>query len=68
MVLHTKKPIEKTGIYQIKFNENNKEKENLKEIPKEINNSLNNNEEVEGKKIASGVYVLKFMLTQDSFS
>ena len=68
LVLHKKKAIGKTGIYQIKFNENNKEKETLKETPKEINNNLNNNEEVEGKKIASGVYVLKFMLTQDSFS
>ena len=66
--MYKKKAIGKTGIYQIKFNENNKEKENLKEIPKEINNSLNNNEDVEGKKIASGVYILKFMLTQDSFS
>jgi hypothetical protein len=68
LILHKKKAIGKTGIYQIKFNDNNKEKETLKEAPKEVANSLNNKEEVEGKMIASGIYVLKFMLTQDSYN
>ena len=68
LVLHKKKAIGKTGIYQIKFNDNNKEKESLKEAPKEVANSLNNKEEVEGRMIASGIYILKFMLTQDSYN
>jgi len=64
--LHKKKAIGKTGIYKIKFNDNNKEKETLKEAPKDVANSLDN-KEVEGTIIASGIYVLEFELTQDSY-
>ena len=69
LVLHKKKPLGNTGIYQIKFNDNNKEV--LKEAPNELKNNLNkdlNNKEKDGKMIASGVYIFKFQLTQDSFN
>jgi len=66
LALHKKKAIGKTGIYKIKFNDNNKEKETLKEAPKDVANSLDN-KEVEGTIIASGIYVLEFELTQDSY-
>ena len=71
LILYKKKPIGKTGIYQFYFNENNKEKEVLKEAPIELKKKEANNlenKEIEGKKIASGVYVMKFQLTQNSFN
>ena len=63
-----------TGIYEINFNKKNKQKkkdngnEKKKEanINKEKNNKEKNNKE-KSNKIASGVYVMKFKLTQNSF-
>ena len=60
--------IGKTEIYEIQFNENNREKyfkKNSKKI--EITDEIKNDKIVEGKKIASGVYILKFSLTQGSY-
>ena len=71
MILSKTKAIGKTGIYQICFNDNNKEKEVLKEAPNDIQKKLANdskNKEIGGKQIASGVYTMKFKLTQDSFN
>ena len=60
--LSKKQAIGNTGLYQIKFDKRNKEK-------KPIRNSEANkeNKEVEGEMIASGVYVMKFSLTENSF-
>ena len=58
----------KTQIYEILFDNRNKEKffENSEETnTKPINKPAN--KEVEAKKIASGVYVMKFSLTENSF-
>ena len=71
LILSKTKAIGKTGIYQICFNDNNKEKEVLKEAPNDIQKKMANdskNKEIEGKQIASGVYTMKFKLTQDSFN
>jgi hypothetical protein len=67
--LYKKLCITDTEIYKIKFDKRNKEKyfinkDNQKITVKE---NANDNKTVEGEKIASGVYILKFALTQDSF-
>ncbi len=53
------------------FNNKNREKKEKepkgKENKKENANNNNDNDIVEGKKIASGVYVMKFELTQGSY-
>ena len=68
-----------TGIYEIQFDKRNKEKFFQKEknekdnIQKSINEKENNNEDTKGKNeknminIASGVYVMKFLLTEQSY-
>ena len=62
-----------TEIYEIQFDKRNKEKFFLKDKnEKEDIQNINNNEETKGKNskimtIASGVYVMKFLLTQNSF-
>jgi hypothetical protein len=58
----------KTQIYEILFDNRNKEKffENIEETNTKPINKLAN-KEVEAKKIASGVYVMKFSLTENSF-
>ena len=66
--LNKKKALGNTGIYLVDFDDNNKE--TLKEASQEIKNNLKENanvKEKEFKKIASGVYVMKFSLTQDSY-
>ena len=66
--LNKKRAKGNTGIYLIDFNDNNKEP--LKEASSEVKNNLNekaNMKEKEAKKIASGVYIMKFSLTEDSF-
>lgn len=69
LTLSKKICITDTEIYEIKFDKRNKEKyftnkENQKITVKE---NANDNKTIEGEKIASGVYILKFALTQDSF-
>ena len=68
LILNKKVPIEDTKIYEIKFDERNKEKyfKENNQITK-INEEANNKNIKEGKKIACGVYILRFSLTQDSF-
>ena len=58
----------KTQIYEIHFDDRNKEKffENSEEKNK-IQANKRANKEKEAKKIASGVYVMKFSLTENSF-
>ena len=62
-----------TEIYEIQFDKRNKEKFFLKDKnEKDDIQNINNNEETKGKNskimtIASGVYVMKFLLTQNSF-
>ena len=66
--LNKKRAKGNTGIYLIDFNDNNKEP--LKEASSEVKNNLNekaNMKEKEAEKIASGVYIMKFSLTEDSF-
>ena len=61
-------PINKTEIYKIHFNNNNREKYFEKNNEKvEVKEEGNEKEMVEGKMIASGVYIFKFSLTQNSF-
>ena len=60
--------LEKTGIYSFKFNTNNidlsnKNEENNEDEDEE--DELNNGKD-EFKEIASGVYVLKFLITDTS--
>jgi len=63
----------KTQIYEINFDNRNKEKlfknDEGKSITKEKANpkKKETKKEVEGQKIASGVYILKFSLTENSF-
>lgn len=68
LMLAKKVPLENTKIYEIEFDERNKEKffDNNNQKTK-VNEDANNKNIKEGKKIASGVYILKFSLTQDSF-
>ena len=68
LMLAKKVPLENTKIYEIEFDERNKEKffDNNNQTTK-VNEDVNNKNIKEGKKIASGVYILKFSLTQDSF-
>lgn len=68
LMLAKKVPLENTKIYEIEFDERNKEKffDNNNQTTK-VNEDANNKNIKEGKKIASGVYILKFYLTQDSF-
>ena len=68
LILNKKVPLEDTKIYEIKFDERNKEKyfkENNQII--KIKEDANNKDMKEGKKIASGVYLLRFSITQDNF-
>ena len=69
LALHKKLPICDTEIYEIQFDKRNKEKyfkdkDNNKTTIKE---KANCNNMVEGVKIACGVYIFKFSLTQNSF-
>jgi len=63
LMLSKRFPIEDTEIYKIKFDKRNKEKyfENFGKYNQKNENMI------ESKMIASGVYVLKFALTEDSF-
>ena len=68
--LHLNKinPINKTDIYKIHFNYNNREKYFQKNNEKVIvKDEVNERKMVEGEMIASGVYIFKFSLTQGSF-
>ena len=64
-----------TGIYEIDFNKKNKENkenkekkiDNNNENKNEANNYKEKNNKEKSNKIASGVYVMKFKLTQNSF-
>ena len=56
--IHKNHAIKDTDIYEFIFNNKNREKKE---------NANNNNDIVEGIKIASGVYVMKFELTQGSY-
>lgn len=68
LILNKKVPLENTKTYEIKFDERNKEKffDKNNQTTK-VNEDANNKNMKEGKKIASGVYILRFSLTQDSF-
>ena len=65
--IHKTYPIEDTDIYQFLFNTKNKAKDNNEPENKNKENA-NYNDIVEGKKIASGVYIMKFVLTQASYA
>ena len=60
---HKTYPIKDTDIYEFLFNNKNKAKDD-----KEAENKKKENDIVEGKKIASGVYIMKFVLTQGSYA
>ena len=61
-------PIQDTEIYKIHFNKKNKEKYFIKNNQKSIlKEEENNKKNVEGELVGSGVYILKFSLTQNSF-
>ena len=66
LILSKSTPIGKTQIYEFYFDKNNKEKKEKKneENKKGEEQSKNINNE---NKIASGVYLLKFKLTENSF-
>ena len=69
--LSKKTAIGNTGIYQIKFDKKNKEKVANDKENKKVNKSEGNkkeSKEVGGEMIASGVYILKFSLTENSFT
>ena len=65
--IHKTYPIKDTDIYEFLFNNKNKAKDNNEPENKKKENA-NNNDIVEGKKIASGVYIMKFVLTQGSYA
>jgi hypothetical protein len=62
--LNKKTAIGNTEIYKIKFDKKNKEK-SVKDKDKQ---DKKESKEVEGEMIASGVYVMKFSLTENSFT
>ena len=62
--LNKKTAIGNTEIYKIKFDKKNKEK-SAKDKDKQ---DKKESKEVEGEMIASGVYVMKFSLTENSFT
>ena len=64
LILAKSTPIGKTQIYEFYFDKNNKEKKKNEENKKGEEQSKNINNE---KKIASGVYIMKFKLTENSF-
>ena len=65
--IHKNYPINDTDIYEFLFNNKNKAKDNNEPENKKKENA-NYNDIVEGKKIASGVYIMKFVLTQGSYA
>ena len=71
--LHRETPVEKTQIYEFEFNtnnidnsKNNKGNEDSESESEEKESETANEKKEENKKIASGVYVLKFELTETS--
>ena len=56
-----------TEIYKINFDKRNKEKCFLDKSKKEIKNENFYKKKVIGEMIGSGVYILRFDLTQSSF-
>ena len=58
---------EDTKIYEFIFNKKNKDKTN-KENKNNKKGDSNNTDNVEGVKIASGIYIMKFVLTQGSYA
>ena len=72
--LNRETPVEKTQIYEFEFNtnniehsNNNKEDEESEDDSEEKEMETANGKREENKKIASGVYVLKFELTETSW-
>ena len=67
--LHKKFPISETEIYEIQFDRRNNEKyfKNKDNQKVNIKENANDKKMVEAIKIACGVYVFKFSLTQNSF-
>jgi hypothetical protein len=67
--LHKKFPINETEIYEIQFDKRNNEKyfKNKDNQKVNIKENANDKKMVEAIKIACGVYVFKFSLTQNSF-
>ncbi len=63
LILSKSTPIGKTQIYEFYFDKNNKEKKSEENKKGEEQSKNINNE----KKIASGVYLMKFKLTENSF-
>ena len=69
-----KTAIGNTEIYKIKFDKRNKEKvfkvttKNKDKEKKTIEANNIESKEVEGEMIASGVYIMKFALTENSFT
>ena len=69
--LNKKTAIGNTEIYKIKFDKKNKEKivkDKDKKKDNQVSNDKNESKEVKGEMIASGVYVMKFSLTENSFT
>ena len=58
---------EDTKIYEFIFNKKNKDKTN-KENKNNKKGDSNNTDNVEGVKIASGIYIMKFAMTQGSYA
>jgi hypothetical protein len=69
--LNKKTAIGNTEIYKIKFDKKNKEKivkDKDKKKDNQVSNDKNESKEVKGEMIASGVYIMKFSLTENSFT
>ena len=67
LILSHKNAYKDTEIYKIKFDKKNKEKFFLNKEKREIKNKNINNKEIESEMIGSGVYILRFELTQLSY-
>ena len=64
--IHKTYPIKDTEIYEFIFNKKNKDKTNQEKKNNKKGDS-NNTDNVEGVKIASGIYIIKFVLTEGSY-
>ena len=68
--LVNEKPIEDTGIYEFNFNPKNKEEGDEEDEDEEVKTNKNkekaNDENIQTIKIASGVYSIKFFITDTS--
>ena len=67
LILNHKNAYKDTEIYKINFDKRNKEKCFLDKSKKEIKNENFYKKKVIGEMIGSGVYILRFDLTQSSF-